>query len=76
MMMKKFYKEGPMEYKTMRDKSVVLDDEGKIIAEVDYPPAGENCVHMKRTFVSGAVREHGLASRLLNEAALYLRKEG
>ena len=52
------------------------DDEGKLLAEIDFPDAGEGLVQITHTFVDPSLRGQGVASQLVQAAAEQLRRQG
>jgi predicted GNAT family acetyltransferase len=52
------------------------DMDGKVVAEVTFPSAGNDVVNINHTFVDGSLRGQGIAGKLMEETADQLRKEG
>lgn len=50
--------------------------DGRALAWVDFPAAGENIVDISRTFVDESLRGQGVAAGLLAQAAALLRATG
>lgn len=51
-------------------------EDGQVLAELLFPPAGEKIVNIERTFVDSSLRGQGIANALLLELAQRLRREG
>lgn len=52
------------------------NDDGKIIAEVDFPQLDKNTVVINHTFVDNSLRGQGVAGKLMQEVAKLLRQDG
>lgn len=64
-----------MEYLYSDDKIWAEDGEGKIVAEIDLPAAGEGLVNITHTYVDRSLRGRGVAEELTELAAEKIRKE-
>lgn len=61
----------------IEENKIFLNDEnGKIIAEVNFPPLNENTVNINSTFVDTSLRGQGIAGKLMEAVAEKLRKDG
>ncbi|MGN0648955.1 MAG: GNAT family N-acetyltransferase [Oscillospiraceae bacterium] len=65
-----------MEYIHTIDKIAAYAQDGKILAEVDFPPRGGNIVEVTHTFVDDSLRGQGVAAELMRELAQDLRSSG
>ena len=52
------------------------DAQGKLLAERTFPDIGYHVVNLSHSFVDESVRGQGVASMLLVEAAVQIRKSG
>ncbi len=61
-------------YETNR---VYLNDEnGNLIAEIDFPMVDENTVNINHTYVSKTLRGQGVAGKLMKEAIKIIEENG
>ena len=65
-----------MEFKTLDDKIVYINEEGTALAEVDFPSVDESTVNISHTVVDDSLRGQGIAGKLTELAAEHLKKEG
>lgn len=65
-----------MEYIHTTNKIAAYSPEGKVIAEVDFPPLEGNIVEVTHTFVDDSLRGQGVAAELMRELAKDLRESG
>jgi predicted GNAT family acetyltransferase len=56
------------------ENTIVYKEEGKVLAEVAYPPIGIGLVDICRTHVDDALRGQGMAGQLLERTVTELRK--
>ena len=63
--MKKYFLENSIQYK---------NEEGEIIAEIDFPKTGENEITITHTFVSPVLRGQGIAKELIEQVILYAKE--
>ncbi|MDR1647781.1 MAG: N-acetyltransferase [Zoogloeaceae bacterium] len=49
---------------------------GDVIAEITFPPCGENTVNIDHTFVSDTLRGQGIAEKLMEATCVYLQADG
>lgn len=56
------------------DNNIEYEENGKLLAEVSFPPHQEGCVDICRTFVDDALRGKGMAGQLMELAAQEIRK--
>jgi predicted GNAT family acetyltransferase len=54
--------------------TIVYKEDGKVLAEVAYPPTGIDTVDICRTHVDDALRGQGIAGQLMERTAIELRK--
>jgi len=52
------------------------NDEGKLVAEVTFPPENESTVCLDHTFVDNSLRGQGVAGKLIEEVVAYAEKNG
>jgi predicted GNAT family acetyltransferase len=52
------------------------DDNGRVIAEVFFPPVGAGVVEIERTFVDDSLRGGGVAGELLEAAYARIKEDG
>lgn len=64
-----------MVYKTYTDKIILVDDENKALAEVDFPPINDYVVNITHTFVDDSMRGQGVAGKLMDKLVAHLRKK-
>lgn len=65
-----------MDFIIERNSIYLNDENGKIIAEVKFPPLNEATVNISRTFVDPILRGQGIAGKLMKAVADELRKDG
>jgi len=65
-----------LELRHEKDRIYAEDAEGKLLAEVCFPPDGEGRVNICHTFVDESLRGQGVAGRLLQEAASDIAARG
>jgi predicted GNAT family acetyltransferase len=56
------------------ENTIVYKEDGKVLAEVAYPPTGIGTVDICRTHVDDALRGQGIAGQLMERTAIDLRK--
>lgn len=56
------------------DNTIVYKVDGKVLAEVSYPPVGIGTVDICKTHVDESLRGQGIASQLMERTANELRK--
>lgn len=64
-----------MVYKTYADKIILVDDEDKALAEVDFPPINAYAVNITHTFVDDSMRGQGIAGKLMDKLVAHLRRK-
>ena len=64
-----------MEFKHSKEKIWAENDEGKVIAEVDFPIT-DGVADINHTFVDDCLRGQGIAGKLLVAAVAQIRAEG
>ncbi|MDR0615748.1 MAG: N-acetyltransferase [Synergistaceae bacterium] len=52
------------------------DENGRLVAEVRFPPAGAGMVDIEHTFVDDSLRGGGVAGELMEEAYRRIKKDG
>ncbi|HHT16727.1 MAG TPA: N-acetyltransferase [Papillibacter sp.] len=55
---------------------IVYEEEGVMLAEVDFPPIDEETVDICHTFVDSSLRGKGIAGQLMERAVASLRETG
>lgn len=63
--MKKYFLDDSIQYK---------NDEGEIIAEIDFPKTGEKEITITHTYVSPVLRGQGIAKELIEQVILHAKK--
>ena len=56
------------------ENTIVYKENGKVLAEVAYPPTGIGTVEIVRTHVDESLRGQGLAAQLMERTAKELRR--
>lgn len=56
------------------ENTIVYKEDGKILAEVAFPPVGIGKVEVVRTHVDESFRGSGIAAQLMERAAIELRR--
>jgi predicted GNAT family acetyltransferase len=59
-----------------RDHKIVYEEDGVVLAEVDFPPVDEKTVEICHTFVDPSLRGRGIAGELMARAVAVLRETG
>lgn len=57
-----------------KNRIYVEDEQGKVIAEVDFPDVSQNKVNINHTYVDRSLRGQGVADKLLTHAVEEIRK--
>lgn len=65
-----------MEFQFENGRVFSIDDNQEIIAEATYHSFGENAVDIDHTYVNPAYRGQGIAGKLMEAVAVYLRENG
>lgn len=65
-----------MEFKIEAGRIWLPDVQGRTLAEVLFPAAGEGTVNITHTFVDDSLRGQGVAGKLMEVAAAELRRQG
>lgn len=65
-----------MDFTYETNRIYLADDAGKTLAEVTFPDVSSKCVNINHTFVDQSLSGQGIASKLVEAAALQLRKQG
>lgn len=63
-----------MDFIYKEDWIVLMDEEEKVIAQVTFPAVDENTVDIDHTFVDDSLRGQGVAGKLMEAAARYLKE--
>ena len=63
-----------MEFTHQDNRIYAENDEGKVIAEVTFPPEGKSAICIDHTFVDNSLRGQGVASKLIEEVVAYANK--
>ena len=58
------------------ERIYLLDEDGKLVAEVTFPAESETTANLNHTFVDVSLRGQGIADQLLRAAADRLRGKG
>lgn len=71
-----FYEEDSMDF--IREKNMILykDENGEILAQIEFPFIGERKVEITRTYVSDKLRGQGVAAKLMEAAVAEIEKNG
>ncbi|MGI6069676.1 MAG: GNAT family N-acetyltransferase [Blautia sp.] len=64
-----------MDFVYTDNKISLMDERGRVLAEVTFPEAGESVVNINHTFVDDSLRGQGIAGRMMEAAAEHLRKQ-
>lgn len=51
-----------------KDRVYLNDEDGNLIAEIDFPADGDNTVDINHTYVSSTLRGKGVAGKLMENA--------
>ena len=65
-----------MKYEIRSDSVSLLDDSGKLLAQVTYPEQTPGVYHIDHTFVDESLRGQGIAGKLMKALAGEIRKSG
>ena len=65
-----------MDFQYEKDRIFVTGDDGRVIAEVNFPEAREGVVDINRTFVDDSLRGQGVAGQLVTAVCSSLEKDG
>lgn len=65
-----------MEFEKSENRFYKNNEEGKMIAEVTYVPAGDTKVILDHTFVDPSLRGQGIAGQLVKRVVDEMRVEG
>lgn len=65
-----------MDFIFKEDRVVLLNEEEKVIAEVTFPSVDAYTVDIDHTFVDDSLRGQGVAGKLMEAAAGYLKEHG
>lgn len=66
--------DGELPFKYEDNRIWLEDDDGRVIACVDFPSEGGKLVNITHTFVDDSLRGKGVASRLMRECVESIRK--
>lgn len=64
-----------MEFTYNKNQIALYDADNRMIAEVTFPDVDANTVNIDHTFVDDSLRGQGVAGKLMEAAAGYLRKQ-
>jgi len=67
---------GFMEFQFTEGRVFSVDEKQEVIAEATYHSIGQNAVDIDHTYVNPAYRGQGVAGKLMQAVAAYLRKNG
>ncbi len=65
-----------MLFKHQKDKIYHTDENGKVLAEIDFPTDKDGFANITHTFVDGNLRGRGLAAVLMQMAMEQIESEG
>ena len=65
-----------MEFEKSENRFYKNNEEGKMIAEVTYVPAGDTIVILDHTFVDPSLRGQGIAAQLVDRVVEEMGSEG
>jgi len=65
-----------MEFQFTEGRVFSVDEKQEVIAEATYHSIGQNAVDIDHTYVNPAYRGQGVAGKLMQAVAAYLRKNG
>lgn len=63
-----------MEKIYLNDAIQYLDENGKLIAEIDFPTTGDNAITITHTFVDSSLKGQGVGKELVLQVIDYARK--
>lgn len=63
-----------MEFTYNKNQIALLDENDRVIAEVTFPDVDADTVDIDHTFVDDSLRGQGVAGKLMEAAARYLRE--
>ncbi len=58
------------------DRIFSVDEQGKLLAEINFPPRDEKRLNITHVFVDESLRGHGVASHLMELAYSYIKGRG
>ncbi|MFU0828198.1 MAG: N-acetyltransferase domain-containing protein [Lachnoclostridium sp.] len=64
-----------MEFKHESNRIYLENEDGKVIAEVTFPAVSDSVVNINHTFVDESLRGQGIAGKLMEEVAKWLKAE-
>lgn len=64
-----------MQFTHENNRIYSLGSDGKMIAEITFPPVGPSTVNIDHTFVAPALRGQGIADKLMHAAAEDIRSQ-
>lgn len=62
-----------MVYKTYSDRIILVNDDNKVLAEIDFPAINAYAVNVSHIWVDESLRGQGVASKLTDKMVAYLR---
>ena len=65
-----------MEFQETNGRIWVENEEGRLVAEITFPEARPGVADIDHTFVDASLRGQGAAGRLVEAAAVQLRRRG
>ena len=65
-----------MGFEFSRNRIWMEDEQGRMIAEIDFPEESAGVVNITHTFVDNSLRGQGIAGKITQAAADQLRAEG
>ena len=65
-----------MDLKKESNRIYLEDEEGKLLAEINFEKIDENNFNIYHTFVDESLRGQGIASKLVEEAVKEIKKQG
>lgn len=64
-----------MNKKNYDDRIIYIDDNGSVVAEIDFPRTSVNEITITHTFVDSSLRGQGIAKKLVEEVISIAQKE-
>lgn len=64
-----------MNFTLEKNRIYAKNQEGDVIAEVSFPAVNDNVVNISHTFVDKSLRGQGIAGKMMQQVADYLKKE-
>lgn len=65
-----------MDWKHEKGRILYNDEKGELMAEATYVDLGQGLINIDHVYVNPILRGCGVAEKVMNEVACFLRKEG